>query len=54
MTIEEAAQVMHHSFLRLPGMADPAAPGPLSDRPARERREASGVPLAGRAHHGPF
>ena len=54
MTIEEAAQAMHHSFLRLLGVADPAAPGPLSDRPARKRRGASGVPPAGRAHPGPF
>jgi hypothetical protein len=34
MTIEEAAQAMHHSFLRLLGMADPAPPGPSSGRPA--------------------
>ena len=54
MTIEEATQAMHHSFLRLLGVADPAAPGPLSDRPARKRRGASGVPPAGRAHPGPF
>jgi hypothetical protein len=33
---------------------DPAAPGPLSDRPARKRRQAPGVLRAGRARHGPF
>ena len=49
MTIEESTQAMHHSFLRLLGVADPAAPGPLSDRPAYKRREASGAPPAGRA-----
>ena len=54
MTIEEAAQAMHHSFLRLLGVADPAAPGPSSGRPAQKRREAPGVPPAGRARHGPF
>jgi hypothetical protein len=30
MTIEESAQAMHHGFFRLLGVADPAAPGPLS------------------------
>jgi hypothetical protein len=54
MTIEESTRAMHHSFLRLLGMADPAAPGPLSGRPAQKRREPSGVPPAGRAGHGPF
>jgi hypothetical protein len=34
MTIEEPTQAMHHSFLRLLGMADPPAPGPLSGHPA--------------------
>ena len=34
MTIEESTQAMRHGFLRLLGVDDPAAPGPLSDRPA--------------------
>jgi hypothetical protein len=53
MTIEEAAQAMRHSFLRLLGVADPAAPGPSSDRPAANAAKPRAF-LRQTARHGPF
>jgi hypothetical protein len=53
MTIEEAAQAMRHSLLRLLGVADPAAPGPSSDRPAANAAKPQAF-LRQAARHGPF
>ena len=53
MTIEEAAQAMRPSFLRLLGVADPAAPGPSSDRPAANAAKPRAF-LRQAARHGPF